>query len=134
MKNNKRLVYFHIFCFVIGFLIPIIMSSVKKEEVIVISLNPEKYEKEFLRNPSVTLLDSINANTLSCLSHDLEYDDLIYYWILKDSSSYLLDTNDPISFHHTILNYFTDSTQYYTPNEDMLEFSKNVSEILQNKR
>ena len=75
MKNNKRLVYFHIFCFVIGFLIPIIMSSVKKEEVIVISLNPEKYEKEFLRNPSITLLDSINANTLSCLSHDLEYDD-----------------------------------------------------------
>ena len=47
-----------------GFLIPIIVSSVKKEEVIVISLNPEKYEKEFLRNPSVTLLDSINANTL----------------------------------------------------------------------
>ena len=134
MKNNKRLVYFHIFCFVIGFLIPIIISSVKKEEVIVISLNPEKYENEFLRNPSVALLDSINANTLSCLSHDLEYDDLIYYWILKDSSSSLLDTNEPISFHHTILNYFTDSTQYYTPNEDMLEFSKNVSEILQNKR
>ena len=59
---------------------------------------------------------------------------MIYYWILKDSSSCLLDTNEPISFHHTILNYFTDSTQYYTPNEDMLEFSKNVSEILQNKR
>jgi len=134
MKNNKRLVYFHIFCFVIGFLIPIIMSSVKKEEVIVISLNPEKYEKEFLRNPSITLLDSINANTLSCLSHDLEYDDLIYYWILKDSSSYISNKNESVSFHYTILNCFTDSTQYYTPNEDMLEFSKNVSEILQNKR
>jgi hypothetical protein len=134
MKNNKRLVYFHIFCFVIGFLVPIIMSSVKKEEVIVISLNPEKYEKEFLRNPSITLLDSINANTLSCLSHDLEYDDLIYYWILKDSSSYISNKNESVSFHYTILNCFTDSTQYYTPNEDMLEFSKNVSEILQNKR
>ena len=134
MRNNKRLVYFHIFCLVIGFLVPIIVSSIKKEEVIVISLNPEKYEKEFLRNPSVTLLDSINANTLSCLSHDLEYDNLIYYWILKDSSYYLLNTNKPILFHHTILNYFTDSTQYYTPNEEMLEFSKNVCEILQNKR
>ncbi len=134
MKNNKRLVYFHIFCFVIGFLVPIIMSSVKKEEVIVISLNPEKYEKEFLRNPSITLLDSINANTLSCLSHDLEYDELIYYWILKDSSSYISNKNESVSFHYTILNCFTDSTQYYTPNEDMLEFSKNVSEILQNKR
>jgi hypothetical protein len=111
-------------------MIPIIVSSVKKEEVIVISLNPEKYEKEFLRNPSVTLLDSINSNTLSCLSHDLEYDDLIYYWILKDSSFYRPSANEPISFHHTILNCFTDSTQYYTPNEDMLRFSKNVSDIL----
>ena len=133
MRNN-RVYIFYIICFVIGFLIPIIMSSVKKEEVIVISLNPEKYEKEFLRNPSVTLLDSINANTLSCLSHDLEYDDLIYYWILKDSSSYISNKNESVSFHYTILNCFTDSTQYYTPNEDMLEFSKNVSEILQNKR
>ena len=134
MKNNKRFVYFYFFCSVIGFMIPIIVSSVKKEEVIAISLNPEKYENEFLRNPSVALLDSINANTLSCLSHDLEYDNLIYYWILKDSTSYLPNTNRPVSFHHTILNYFTDSTQYYTPNEGMLEFSKNVSEILQNKR
>lgn len=134
MKNNKRFVYFYFFCFVIGFMIPIIVSSVKKEEVIAISLNPEKYENEFLRNPSVALLDSINANTLSCLSHDLEYDNLIYYWILKDSTFYLPNTNRPVSFHHTILNYFTDSTQYYTPNEGMLEFSKNVSEILQNKR
>ena len=132
--RNSRVYIFYMLSFVIGFITPIVIPLLKRDDTIVLSLNPEKYEKEFLRNPSITLLDSINANTLSCLSHDLEYDNLIYYWILKDSSSYLPDTNEPISFHHTILNYFTDSTQYYTPNEDMLEFSKNVSEILQNKR
>lgn len=131
MRNNKRIYTLYISCFVIGFIIPIIASLIKKENAIAIPLNPEKYEKEFLRNPSVTMLDSIDANTLSCLSHDLEYDNLIYYWILKDSSYCIPNTNKPVSFHHTILNYFTDSTQYYSPNKDMLKFSKKVSEILQ---
>jgi hypothetical protein len=71
---------------------------------------------------------------LSCFCNDHEYDNLIYYWILKDSSFYRPDTNETVLFHHTILNFFTDSTQYYSPNEEMLEFSIVVGDILQNRR
>ena len=115
-------------------MIPIVIPLLNKDDIIVLSLNPEKYEKEFLKTPSVALLDSINDNTLSCLCNELEYDNLIYYWILKDSSFYRFGTNEPISFHHTILTRFTDSTQYYSPNKDMLEFSQAVSNILQKQK
>lgn len=85
MRKN-RVYIFYIVCFVIGFMIPIVIPLLNKDDIIVLSLNPEKYEKEFLKTPSVALLDSINDNTLSCLCNELEYDNLIYYWILKDSS------------------------------------------------
>ena len=129
--RNSRVYIFYMLSFVIGFITPIVIPLLKRDDTIVLSLNPEKYEKEFLRTPSVALLDSINDNRLSCLCNDLDYDNLIYYWILKDSSFYRRDTNESISFHHTILNSFTDSTQYYSPNIDMIEFSKIVSDILQ---
>lgn len=131
--RNRKVYISYIICFVIGFIMPFVVPLLKKEETIVLSLSPEKYERNFLRAPSVELLDSINAHTISCLCNDFDYDNLIYYWILKDSSLYRPDTNEPVSFHHTILTCFTDSTQYYSPNEEMLEFSKVVNDILQNQ-
>lgn len=132
--RNSRVYIFCIFCFAIGFIIPIVVPLLRRDDTIVLSLSPKKYEKKFLRTPSVALLDSINDNTLSCFCNDHEYDNLIYYWILKDSSFYRPDTNETVLFHHTILNFFTDSTQYYSPNEEMLEFSIVVGDVLQNRR
>ncbi len=131
MRNNKVYILY-ILCFFVGFIVPIVVPSLKRDDTIILSLNPEKYEKKFLRTPSVALMDSINANTFSCLCNDREYDYLIYYWIIKDSSFYRPDNNEPIPYHHTILSNFTDSTNYYYPNEEMLKFSMAVANILQN--
>jgi hypothetical protein len=133
MKNN-RVYILYILCFVIGFIVPIVISLLKSNDTIVLSLNPEKYEKEFLKTPSVALLDSINANTLSCFCRDLEYDNLIYYWVLKDSTFIRRDNNEPVSFRYTILSYLTDSTKFYSPNGEMIEFTKVVDKILQEQQ
>lgn len=131
--RNCRVYILYIICFVIGFIMPIVVPLLKKDEAIILSSNPEKYEKMFLRIPSVALLDSINAHTISCLCNDFDYDNLIYYWMLKDSSFFRSDTNEAVSLHHSILSCFADSTQYYSPNKDMLEFSKNITDILHNQ-
>lgn len=133
MKNN-RIYILYIFCFVIGFILPIVIPLLKSNDTIVLSLNPEKYEKDFLKTPSVALLDSINVNTLSCLCRDYEYDNLIYYWVLKDSTFIRPDNNEPISFRYTILSYLTDSTEFYSPNGEMIEFTKIVDKILQEQQ
>ncbi len=131
--QKKRIYILYVLCFVAGFLVPIIAPLSMREDEIILPADDTKYETEFLRAPSVALIDSINMNKLSCLCDNYEYDNLIYYWLLKDSTFYRADNNEPTSFHHTILSYFTDSTEYYSPDKNMLEYSRTVKDILQNK-
>lgn len=133
MQKKRLYILFYILCFITGFLLPIIAPPSIKEDEIILSVDDAKYEAEFLKVPSVALIDSINMNKLSCLCDNYEYDNLIYYWLLKDSTFYRADNNEPTSFHHTILSFFTDSTNYYFPDKNMLEYSRMIEDILQNK-
>jgi len=124
----------------IGFVVPIIafklVPSVKShlfsyEELSIESL-PYKTKIEFLSSPSVALLDSIKANELTCICSQYNYNDYIYYWIMKDQNRY---GEIPVEKHHSICRVLyrelKDSTKYFSPNADMLLLAERVKDILQ---
>ena len=65
--QKKRIYILYVLCFVAGFLVPIIAPLSMREDEIILPADDTKYETEFLRAPSVALIDSININKLSCL-------------------------------------------------------------------
>lgn len=118
-------------CFILGIITPTIAHLIKKDNTVILSLDHEKYETEFLKTPSVALIDSIETNTLSCICDNHDYDYFIYYWILKDSSFNSPISHDSFSFHHTIMSFFTDSTRYYSPNSEMMDLSRSINNLIQ---
>ena len=129
----------YVFSLVAGLLAPVVLFRVipaMKEllfpsELIEIDSLSYQAKMNFLAAPSVDLLDSIKANEFSCLCHRYQYNDYIYYWIMKDSNRYgsiLPEEHHLISL--SLYHELRDSMDDFSPNADMIQFAEHIKEYL----
>jgi len=138
----KGRICIYILSFMIGFVGPIIVFKVPE---VIDSLSPSeeisseslsyKEKMEFLSSPSIASLDSIKAHELVCMCSQYNYNDYIYYWIIKDQSRY---EDIPVEIHYAICRVLykelRDSTIYFSPNAEMQQFAEIVNDMLQNNK
>lgn len=120
-----------VMCFVIGLLLPIIIPLLRPNDKVTINTNTLKQKQLFLNSPSMALMDSIEFYSLLCFCEKKNYDMFIYYWLLKDSSYYDNSTGIKIPMRYTIQHFLTDSSDYFIPNQEILDFSNKINEMLQ---
>ena len=138
----KGKIHIYIISFIVGFVAPIIafkfVPAMKDSLSSHVKLSPEslsyKTKMEFLSSPSVALLDSIKAHELVCMCGTYNYNDYIYYWIMKDPNRYgAISTERHQSICRLLYKELKDSTIFFSPNADMLLFAEQVKDMLEAK-
>lgn len=123
--------FIYFFCFSIGFLAPIVFPLWSTKDI---TLKGDicTPKRNFLKSPSMALIDSIQANTLQCMCGAPDYDYFVYYWVVKDSFYYNYD-NIERPMYQKVYKMLTDTSKYYSPNTEMIQLGKQLKELLQTK-
>lgn len=129
-KKGNYLIYSS--CFVLGVFFSLIISALTENEIVISVEDVYTLKQNFWKSPSVDNFNKIEKNTLKCMCIDYDYTNFIYYWVLKDCSfTNPIARNEQIPFHHSIYKALTDSSEYFSPNDDVKLFGKQIMQILQ---
>ncbi len=129
-KKRKYLIYSS--CFVMGVIFSLFITTLTENEIVIPVEDVYTLKQNFWKSPSVDNFNKIEKNTLKCMCINYDYTNFIYYWVLKDSFfTSPIAHNEQIPFHHSIYKALTDSSEYFSPNDDVKLFGKQIRQVLQ---